>query len=262
MKNQFFFSLFLFCAIVPNIFSVPLEDLVSPAHAAHLRSGNAVTQTQTRNPSLTLAPANAELRQFVADIKTGLDPGLAVETLYLYSKPLPSSGWTETQRIGLFNQMLALSTLTGIEYYSASRGTMRTFYEYSQVIDGPVTKKPLPDPVFSLPPASLTLYARQEDLTFGDNVYRYDFITKQDTFFFVQENMTALNAGIVPAVGKNKLRTVLAVIDCGDSLLIYVVSMARAVSLPGMADRIGSSFGNRAEAILKWFTAGADRVFA
>jgi hypothetical protein len=139
---------------------------------------------------------------------------------------------------------------------------MRVFYEFSRVLDGPRTKKPVSDPVFTVPPQSLTLYADQKDLTFGDNVYRYDYQSAPDALFFVQENLTALNAGIIPAVGRNKLRSVLAVIDCGDCLLIYAVSMAKAAALPGMGDRIGSSFGNRAEAVLKWFTAGADRVFA
>jgi hypothetical protein len=78
---------------------------------------------------------------------------------------------------------------------------------------------------------------------------------------FVQQNLTAMNAGIIPAVGKNKLRTVMAVIDAGDSLLIYAVSMAKAAPFPGLGERIGNSFTNRAEAVLKWFSGRADGVF-
>jgi len=79
--------------------------------------------------------------------------------------------------------------------------------------------------------------------------------------FFIQENMTSMSYGIIPAVGKNKLRSVLAVIDCGDSLLIYAVSMAKAGSVPGMTDKIGNSFKNRADAVYKWFIRGADKLF-
>ncbi|MDR1868685.1 MAG: hypothetical protein LBQ82_01725 [Treponema sp.] len=255
--------LLMFFAAVPLIFSITLEELVDPAHAAQLRSGESVTATQLKNPVLRLLPNSEELRQFTADINAALAPTLAVETLYLYKKNSDGSSdnWTEEQRTSLFNHLLSMSTLTGIEYYSASRQTMRTFYESSVVIDGPSTKKPLPDPVFSQPPAKYTLFARQKDLTFGDNIYRYDFISSQDALIFSQENLTAMVAGIIPAVGKNKLRSVLAVIDCGDSLLIYAVSMAKAVSVPGMGDRIGNSFGNRAEAVLKWFIGKADGVF-
>ena len=192
-----------------------------------------------------------------------LGPGILVETLRRYQKPASAQAahWSEAERTGLFNQLAALSTLTGIQYYSASRKTMRTFYESSAVIEGPDAKRAVPDPVYAAPPSGLTLYARQKDLTFGDNIYRYDYHTAPDAFFFVQENLTALTAGIIPAVGKNKLRTVMAVIDCGDSLLIYAASMAKAASIPGMGERIGNSFSNRAQAVLKWFAGRADQVF-
>jgi len=266
MKRKFAFLFLFACAVIPRIFPVPLEELLGADYVSQIASGGvSVTETQLRNPVLRLWPRHAELRRFVTEAMTTLDPSLAVETLYLYKKPARSSvssgGWSDTQRANLFNQILSLSTLAGIEYYSASRGTMRTFYESSRVIDGPSTRNPLPDPVFSQPPAAFTLYARQKDLTFGDNVYRYDFLTTRDAFFFTQENITALTVGIIPAVGRNRLRSVMAIIDCGDSLLIYAVSMAKAVSIPGMGDRIGSSFTNRADAIIKWFTGKADSVF-
>ena len=270
MKRKIAFLLFI-ASTVPLAFSAQLDDLVEPVYASQLRSGGAsVTQTQLKNPALKLLPNSPELRQFISDITSALDPNLAVETLYLYKKPPAaedtdffaySDSWSEEQRIGLFNKTLAVSTLAGIEYYSASRKKMRVFYEISTVIDRPETKKPLPDPVYTQLPASLTFYARQKDLTFGDNIYRYEYKTSRDALFFSQENITALNAGIIPAIGKSKLRSVMAIIDCGDSLLIYAVSLAKAVSIPGMGDRIGDSFGNRAEAILKWFTGKADSVF-
>jgi len=270
MMRRCLLALFITCASVSGLFAVPLDSLVEPAIAAKLRdSGSSITETQIKNPAFKLLPAFPPLGQFVSDVMSALEPDVAVETLYLYKKPASSSedgssggdGWSDAQRTALFNQILALSSLTGIQYYSATRKAMRTFYESSVVIDGPQTKKPLPDPTFEQPPASLAVFARQKDLTFGDNIYRYDFVTTAEAFFFVQENLTALNAGIIPAVGKNKLRSVFAIIDTGDSLLVYAVSLTRAASVPGMGDRIGNSFSNRAEAVLKWFGERADSVF-
>jgi hypothetical protein len=116
--------------------------------------------------------------------------------------------------------------------------------------------------VYPSPPADLTLYARQKDLTFGDNIYRYDYTVMSGAFLFVQENLTTMSAGIIPAIGKNKLRSVVAVVDAGEYLLVYAVSMARAAALPGLKDRVGSSFSSRAEAVLSWFAAQADKAFA
>jgi hypothetical protein len=246
------------------VFADSLEELVGAERAALLRGEGSITEVQLKNPGPLLLPRHDALRRFVSEQYDSLGPSLCVETLFRYAKPPQdagnNAGWNETGRAGLFNQALAISSLAGIQYYSASRGVMRTFYESSAVIDGPATKKVIPDPVYASPPQSLTLYARQKDLTFGDNIYRYDYRAEADAFFFVQENLTALTAGIIPAVGKNKLRSVFAVIDCGDSLLVYAASMAKAASLPGMGERIGNSFTNRAEAILKWFTGRADGV--
>ena len=261
MKGKSVLFLLITSAFVPA-FSAPYEELILPQYAAKLPLGGAVTETQIKNPTLKQLPMHGELRQFVNSIMISLEPNVAVETLFLYKKPAQADSWNDAQRTQLFNKMLALSTLSGIQYYSATRGAMRTFYEFSQVIDSPNTQKTLPDPTYPQPPASITLYARQKDLTFGDNIYRYDFKTTRDAFFFTQENITALNYGIIPAVGKNKLQSVFAVIDCGDSLLIYAVSMAKTASVLGMGDRIGSSFGNRAEAVLEWFTGKADSVFS
>jgi hypothetical protein len=241
-----------------------LEELAGPEQTAALLAGETITGVQLKNPRPALIPRHEGLRQLVDDLMGSLEPGLFVETLYRYEKPAASGGtprWTGDERLRLYNEVLALSSLAGIQYYSASRKTMRTFYEYSQVIDGPDTKQTLPDPVVSVVPGELRVYARQKDLTFGDNIYQYDYLASEDSLIFVQRNLTAMNAGIIPAVGKNRLRSVVAVIDAGDSLLVYAASMAKAVSLPGLGDRIGNSFTNRAEAILKWFATRADRAF-
>jgi hypothetical protein len=261
----------------PALSAASLEDFVGAARAYQLRTeDDSITEVQLKNPQPRLLPNHGDLQRLVDEIMNTLEPGLFVETLCRYEKGAPgvagvagssatgtgaSDDWTDAQRAGLFNQTLALSTLTGIQYYSASRKTMRTFYESSKVIDAPDTKKAIPDPVYASPPSTLTIYARQKDLTFGDNIYQYDYRTGPDSLIFVQQNLTTMNAGIIPAVGKNKLRTVMAVIDAGDSLLIYAASMAKAVSFPGLGERIGNSFTNRAEAVLKWFSGRADGVF-
>jgi hypothetical protein len=260
---------FLFLAIfiaVGGVYSTPLEDLVTSGNVLRLRSYNSlIMEMQPANPSLLLMPANNELRQHVSGVIEALDPNMMVETLSLYKKPENSHtdpvNWDEVQKTGIVNQLLALSTLEGIQYYSATRKSMRILFEYSVVVDGPNTKNPLSDPFYSIPPERLTLYARQKDLTFGDNIYRYEYFVNRDVVFFVQENVTSMSIALFPAVGKGKLKTVIAVFDCGDALLIYVASTARAASIPGMGERIGNSFSNRAEAVLKWFSGRADMVF-
>jgi len=260
--------LFIFSLLSLPVFGASLEDFVDQGMAASLRAApEPVTELQMKNPGPRLLPRHGELQRFVRETLRGLEPNILVETLSIYQRPQSSqktsdlAGWNRDEQTGLFNQLLAISTLTGIQYYSESRKAMRTFYESSMVIDDPAKKKPLPDPSFAVRPDSLSLYARQKDLTFGDNIYRFEYHTGADIIFFSQENISSMNLGIIPAIGKNKFRTVMAVIDAGDSLLIYGAAMAKTASVPGMADRIGSSFTNRVKAILKWFVGRADKVF-
>jgi len=254
--NRVFFFIIVFFLAVLQVFPIPLESLVPQAQ--QLRTGGIILETHLRNSVPVLLPRNNELQQFVNREIQRLNPTMMVELLYLFEKPdqyhSDIYSWNDEQKINVFNQLLAISSMTGFEYYSGSRGEMRVFYDLSQVIDDPRTKRPLPDPTLTFP-AELTLYARQRDLTFGDNIYRYDYTTIGNIIYFTQENVTTLSVGIVPVIGKGNLRSVVTVIDCGDSILIYAVSMANAVQIPGLWNRISTSFSNRAEAVLKWFTA-------
>jgi hypothetical protein len=256
----------LLCLLIfagTSVFAASLEDLVGPERAGRLRRGETLTEVQQKNISPRLIPGDGSVRDMVNGTIRSLSPSFFVETLYLYRKPpgAAAPAWSDAERTALYNEALALSSLAGLQYYSASRGEMRTFYETSRVVSGPDGRQNTTDPVFASPPGELTIYARQKDLSFGDNVYRYDYYARPDSFVFVQENLTAMNYGIIPAVGRNKLRSMVAAIDAGEYLLLYAVSMAKAASLPGMSERVGRSFSTRAEAILTWFTGQAGKAF-
>jgi len=256
--------LLLFLLILTSAFqgfSVPLENIVSSGHFETLNAGEMIIKTHFGDTSVDISPRNDTLDQVITAAKNSFNPNIIVETLYLYKKPVKyfsgSRSWNEEQRTGVFNQTLAISTLSGVQYYSASRKELRTFYESSVVIDDPWTKRPLPDPVFTQP-VSTSLFARQKDLTFGDNIYRYDYTASGDILIFTQENVTALSVGIFRVIGRGNLKSIFAVTDCGDSILIYAVSMVNAALFPGMKERITGSFSSRAEAILKWFAGRLD----
>jgi hypothetical protein len=244
------------------VFPAALEELLDAETAARLVREGAVNEVQQKDPRPALVPRNPAVRNLVDTVMETLDPGIVVESLYLYTKPpgANAGSWSEEERTALYNGALALSTLAGIRYFSSSRNRMRVFYEASTVID-PDTKNPRNDPAFGIPPAELVLHARQKDLTFGDNVYQYSYYARSDSLIFVQQNLTTLTYGIIPLVGKNKLRSVVAVIDAGEYLLIYAASMVKAASFPGMGQRVSASFSTRADAVQSWFAGQADKAF-
>lgn len=249
-------------AIVP-VYAASMEDLVGPSLAQTLNQKGFVRAIETGKSAPTLMPQTAWTRDLFKKFSQDLDPNIIVETLYLYKKPERANpqGWTVAERNDLFNALRALSSLKGIEYFSASRNKMRVFYESSFVIDNPASKKILSDPVVEFPPETAVLFAEQRDSTFGTNIYRYDYYTQPDAFAFVQENLTTMSFGILPLIGKNKLRSVVMVFDTGNSMVIYGVSVMNAVLLPGFQGKILDSFSNRTNAIYQWFKTRAALVF-
>jgi hypothetical protein len=110
-----FFSLFLvFSLAAPCVFSIPLENLISSSSADRLRSsGETIIEAQLRNPAPVLIPQDNELRRIAGEIMSSLGPSVLVEALYLYRKP-DSGDWTDAQRTGVYNQLMAVSTMTGL----------------------------------------------------------------------------------------------------------------------------------------------------
>jgi hypothetical protein len=240
-----------------------LVQLSGAETAAALLRGETPSALQFDNPRITLAPQNAYVQNMADELVRSLQPGFFAESLSLVRKPASQArSWTEAERAALYNEALALSSLAGLKYYSASRGETRTFYETSAVVSDSGGKKTLPDPVYAVPPPELTVYARQKDLSFGDNVYRYDYYARPDSLVFVQENLTTMWYGIIPAIGKNKLRSLVAVLDAEEYLLVYIASAAKTAKVAGMNDRAGRSFSNRAAALLAWFSGQADKAFS
>ncbi|MDR0645038.1 MAG: hypothetical protein LBG05_09105 [Treponema sp.] len=244
------------------VFSDALEELVGVEQAEVLRRGNSITRVAQKASMPELLPKDPTVGTWTNEVIRVLDPSILTESLGLYKKESTAKvSWTEEERIALLNETLDLDSLAGLEYYSESRKTMRTFYEKSQVIDGPLSKNAREVPQYETLPTTITLYARQKDLTFGDNIYQYDYYVYGNAIIFIQQNLTGLAMGIIPAVGKNNLRSVAAVLDAEDCLLVYAASFAKTISIPGMKERIGKSFSSRANAMLGWFIKQADKAF-
>ena len=246
---------------IADAFTLPLESLLPELQVKQLLQSGAVDRERFDTTSFGMVPRFDALVQIIEANRRSIDPNITVESLRLYRKRSSQGNWTASERTALYNGIVAISTLKGLEYFSKSRNSMRLLYESSTVIDGPAGKNPRPDPVFTIPPSQLSVYVRQSDLTFGDNVYQYTYYAHESSFMVVQENITNMTYGPVTVIGKNRLRSVVAVFDCGQFLLVYAASMARASMVPGMKQRAGESIFNRANALLGWFNQKADQAF-
>lgn len=261
-RNSLLFFLFLFSATNYSYSSDILINLLGKEAAEKLIKEKAITSIPKDNQSIGLMPFNPSLKSYVEEEKVNLNPSLFVESLNLYKKPSSASlRWTKEEQLALLNKSASLSSLKGIEYFSKSKGKMRVLYEESFVIDDPENDSIINNPVYSILPDSLIVFARQKDSTFGENKYRYHYYCKPDIFIFTQENLTSMKFGFLTLIGANKLRSIIAVLDAEEYLVVYILSMANASPALWMERRIEQSFANRANAVMKWFMHCADNAY-
>ncbi len=250
-------------SLTGNIYAHSLDDLVDSEVKNELMQNGFVNIVQTKTIDPHLIPDIRELQILLTKTIEELKPTMSIEALYLYKKPdsVPGKSWTDAQKIQLFNGLRALSTLTGIQYYSVSRKSMRTFYESSYIIDNPETKKKLPDTYVNEIIDYSYQYALQKDTTFGENIYKYEYYIYPDAIVFTQKNITPMKYGIITLIAGNELQSVIGVADAGDNLLLYSNTLVKINIFPGIENRARDSFINRTNAIYSWFSKIADKVF-
>ncbi len=200
-----------------------------------------------KNMQPALVPPFEVPRLFAAQWKKDT-PACLIESLYLYKKKLDKKKDVRT----ISRIFRSISQLKGLEYYSSSRKKMRTLYESSYVIDDPETKIKQDDPV-ERAETDFSVYALQKDLTFGEHVYRYRFISDDNSSGFISTNNDLLKYKVFKAVKPNDLQVSICVTDLGDYLLIHGLTRADFTSLSVLRKRVQRSFKTRGEAVLKWF---------
>ncbi len=209
------------------------------------------SQYREKNAALSLTP-NTESARRAVSFWVGEPPPFFVESLYLFEKPANRAGapGAEASRVSVI--LRSVSRLEGIEYFSTSRQRMRTLYARSYAIDGEKTKRRVPDPV-SGNGHGVSALVLQEDLTFGENVYRYDFLETSTAAGFLSRNVTPMRYSILKAVDAENLRVSLIVEDLGEYLLVYGLTRATFSPVPGVESKLNASFTTRAQAIYAWF---------
>ncbi len=235
--------------------AAPASAFLNAATLRSLEAGEGMRAASVgKGASLTIAPSHTAAERLRAELAEER-PDVVVEALFLWKKP--KIGPMEGEKLAAYNILRSVGSLTGIEYYSASRKAMRLFYEYSSLVSGPDGKTAVADSTLSAVPAAETLYARQKDLSFGDNIYRYEFASGDDYVRSLSVNLGTMRYGIIPVAQAEGLRVRSLAIFADDAILFYAVSSAKATVVPGVRGKLENSFGNRAEAIYTWFAAKA-----
>ena len=177
---------------------------------------------------------------------------IGVEVLLTYNFA-GLQGNSEKNMLHIYNILRSISTLSGIEYYSASRQRMRTLFHEAYVVDSPDARNKLPDPVVQSIPSLSSIFVYQNDSSFGENVYRVLYNFKESYFLMEMNNLTQIWWGIIPLIDPQNLKYIILIYPFEDYLVFYSVICVNAFNFLGVADQKSASFYNRVKALYNWF---------
>jgi hypothetical protein len=236
-------------------------EILGSEHSLIEAEGKAIHVAE--DGAVTLLPRHPAADAFRAAIASE-KPALLVEALFVLPRTGPSTKAGRSEELAAIYGLLgSFNSLEGIEYWSASRKTWRTFYAESYRVDGSETKRRISDPPAPKPgavPLSEETLVFQRDLSFGANLYRYSFRGYDAAVSLESTNLTMMSYSIVPVLAVGALKTRLLVFQTSDAILFYAASGA---DVPGVfRGKLRDSFSNRAEALFRWFTREAKSLLA
>lgn len=181
-----------------------------------------------------------------------LSPNIGVETIYLLEAPgiVPS----EEHYLKVYNLLRRLSTLEGIEYFSASRDRMRTFFRQFYTIDNPENQNRLPDQLVPGIPEHEILYAFQEDLTFGNNISRLEYQFEEPFISLSILNLEKMRYALIPLIQEEDMQMHLILYLLDGHIMFYGNCGVSTIEFLGLVKKKKESFSNRIEAMYRWFS--------
>ncbi len=244
-----------------NASEIPALDEVLPLlteadHAALINDGELLLFHED-GVSPNLLPETSLTGEVARQIVLG-DLNIGIEGLFFTStKELPAgfaAGDMNERQLILYNIMRSVSTLEGLEYYSASRGEMRLLFEESWMIDGEDGKEPLPDPLVSVIPEEDFFYVHQKDKSFANNTQKMSFRASGGVIAANIVNQTPMRyKGFIRVADPGNVQMHLIAVPVEEGILVYGTMSAHTRDVKAFLDRARNSFTNRVIALAGWY---------
>lgn len=230
--------------LFPALDAAQIDELVKNHELSHLIS---------MEDGPVLAPGTSFFAK-VRDDLASFDYTFGVEVVNIIPR-----AYGEYATGDLANMLLELSTLEGLEYFSASRGKMQTLFIQSYVIDSPESRVRVDDPAIDGVPEKGSLTVFQEDNTFGKNINTVEYEITPSMIHLITKNVSTFTWTILPIIRPGRLHMHAAVLRDEDFLIYYGNFGARSLRISLFEKRIHDSFYNRIVALYRWFEDKLER---
>lgn len=231
--------------------SLDFESILGSEIYGSLHAEGEIRHTFLRSETFRFFP-DLVIKDTVGEELLETDPTIGVELLQLDRYDLPSLS-VEDLHLKIGNTLRSLSTLSGIEYFSASRNRMRTYLYEAYRIDTPANRKPLADPVMRTLPREEHIYAFLKDSSLGSYIANVNYTYREDYFVMAINNVTTLRRFLIPIARPGKMRTYILLIPRDNEILFYGLAFVKSFDPFGTAQDREESFYNRLIALSKWF---------
>jgi hypothetical protein len=238
----------LACAVFP-LYADTLEDLLGKDLSQELLEKGELRHSFKKNESLTLFP-DLPQRNGIVSAVARLMPTIGVEYLLLYEPPDETASNPMEK---MYSTLLAISTLKGIEYFSASRKRMRIYFHDAYVIDSPDGKNRIDDPSEADISVSTKVYAYLHDSSMGKYTAEVVYFYSGDIVVMNITNFTTLKQFFIPIVQPGELRTYIALMHLDNKILFYGLVYVKTINFFINLEKNTESFYNRLIALYKWF---------
>lgn len=160
--------------------------------------------------------------------------------------------------LNVYNRMLKISTLKGIEYVSFRAGDkLKTLFSDACMIDSPKKNKAVPDAQVSKVDLFTTYYARLTDTKFGSNKYIADYIGLKDEICVEITNYDVIKYLGLKVVDKEGLHMFVDVKFFDEGVLVYafavVYNSEPDVQVLFIEVSLDGAFITRIKALKDWF---------
>ena len=240
---------------------------LSPEDEMLLLGDGQVLRFHDRGVSPGLLP-NTELTAAAARRIIGGDLNIGIEGLFFTELGELPAAYTaldrSERRLRLYNILRSVSTLQGLEYYSASRGKMRLLFEESWALaDAGSSRDALDDPLVKSIPLEDSIMIHQRDKSFASNRSEMRFSARGEAFAAEIVNITPMRyKGLIRVADPGDMQTHLIVVPVREGILIYGTMAARTRDVRVFLDRARNSFTNRVIALTGWYRARLNQEFA
>ena len=231
-----------------------------------LAGGALLEHTFRAGDDLELFP-NVPLKARVSSQVVATKPTIGVELLTLYKPRARDKGademgsMSETQHhLAIYNILRSTSTLKGIEYYSASRKRMRTYFHDAYTIASPEDRTKIADQLVTSIPQNDTGYAWLSDSSLGQYAAAVEYHYHYDYFAMSISNVTTVWQFIIPLAQPGGLNMLVLIVPCDEEFLLYGLVFVDTPDAFGLAQAKIASFYNRLKALFAWFKVHYERA--